>query len=75
MAKVNTITVGIETSIKLAEYQYIKPRIDITYKLDNDEKPGEVMKTARERLTIEMQKLEKHVRKENKVTNDKDMPF
>ena len=68
MAKVNTITVGIETSIKLAEYQYIKPRIDIQYMLDVGESPGSVMSEARERLTIEMKKLEKHVRKNNKDT-------
>ena len=79
MAKVRTLTVGIETSIKLAEYQYIKPRIDITYRLDEGEKAGEVMMEARNRLTIEMIKLEKHVRAQGNKTkpkvDDTDLPF
>ena len=71
MATVKTITVGIETSIKLAEYQYIKPRIDITYKLDDGESPGKVMAEARSRLTTEMEKLEKHVRDSGVKDNSK----
>jgi len=75
MATVKTITVGIETSIKLAEYQYIKPRIDITYELDPMEKPGFVMEAARERLVSEMTKLEAYVRENNKPKDNSKPPF
>ena len=83
MAKVITITVGIETSIKIAEYQYINPRIDITYSLDEGEQAGKVMAEARNRLTIEMNRLEKHIRIESVPSqtstkakvDDKDLPF
>lgn len=59
MAQVSKITIGAESSIKLAEYQYLKPRIEITYELAQGEKPGDIMKEGRERLKIEMKKLEK----------------
>jgi len=75
MAKVRTLVVGIETSIKLAEYQYIKPRIDITYSLDDGESPGKVMADARNRLTIEMAKLEEYVRKNNSPRDNDGIPF
>ena len=71
MAKVRTLVVGIETSIKLAEYQYIKPRIDITYRLDDGESPGKVMAEARNRLTVEMEKLDKHIRDSGVKDNSK----
>ena len=77
MAKVKTITVGVETSIKLAEYQYTKPRIDITYRLDDEEQAGTVMVEARNRLAIEIEKLENTIRKKakSKEVDDDDMPF
>jgi hypothetical protein len=82
MAKVKTITVGIETSIKLAEYQYIKPRIDLTYRLDDGEQAGTVMAEARDRLVIEMAKLEAMVRenvpgkaKSKNRVEDTEMPY
>jgi len=77
MAKVKTITVGVETSIKLAEYQYIKPRIDITYRLDDEEQAGTVMVEARNRLAIEIEKLENTIRKKarSKEVDDDEMPF
>ena len=77
MAKVKTITVGVETSIKLAEYQYIKPRIDITYRLDDEEQAGTVMVEARNRLAIEIEKLENTIRKKakSKEVEIDDMPF
>ena len=72
MAVVREITVGVESSIKLAEYQYIKPKIEITYILGETEKPGSIMKEGRERLKIEMVKLEKEFKPKQKTT---DVPF
>ena len=72
MARVTTITVGIETSIKIKEYQYYKPRIDITYELGNNETPGEVMAHARDRLHKEIDKLNKEFEPKK---NSEEVPF
>ncbi len=70
MARVKEITVGMETSIKIREYQYIKPRIDIVYVLDESETPGKIMDEARKRLILEMAKMEKQIKKEHGSDND-----
>ena len=60
--QVETITVGMETSVKIKEYQYTKPRVDITFKLDSGETPAQAMKIARERVFKEITKIEDEIK-------------
>ena len=73
--KAKRITVGIEGSVKVAEYQYIKPMVSIEFELDGNEKPGDVMKIARERSIKELRKIEQDIIKEWKGKEKSDIPF
>jgi len=68
--KAEKITVGITGSIKLEQYQYMKPYVGIEFELDENEKPGEVAKIARDRVIKEMSKLERDIIDTWKGTNN-----
>ena len=58
MAYIKEITIGMETSIKMAEYQYKKPRLDIKVILEEGDDFKEVLIKAKQTLKEEIKRIE-----------------
>lgn len=72
--KPTSITLSVESSVKIKEYQYTKPKVEITFNVEEGDKPGTVMKTARDRVLTELDKLEQDIIK-NRGDDKTPVPF
>lgn len=58
MAYIKEIIIGMETSIKMAEYQYKKPRLDIKVILEEGDDFEKVLNKAKQTLKEEIKRIE-----------------
>lgn len=61
MPRVKEIKIEITDSVKLGEYQYVKPTMGFTLQLNKGDKLESYLVEAKERLLNEMDKLKKDI--------------
>jgi regulator of RNase E activity RraB len=59
MARIKTIEIGFETTVRISDYQYIKPRVVMSATLEDGDDPNEVADKLKLNVLHRLDKLEK----------------